>query len=277
MPRQHGLEGVGGPNVPVDYVSPLDAVESSYVGRRRAALPVAAPRAAAVPVAVAATHARTVLLEDRPPVQVLTEPVHEPIHEPVREPVSQPVRELDRELDTVTIERVLNSLEPVDHTTSFEHEPTTRLPMLRAEPPTPGGKRRAVKHAGGRGPLFKGFLSAPVLMGIAALAVSVGGVVTVDGAQPTSGSSAREVTHAASALGGTSGSGKVSARKNDVSRDRDRDAQADAAGDGAAPGRCRRPRQRCARPPSPSWPRRPRCRPRSSPRISGATRSSRST
>ena len=171
-------------NVPVDYVSPLDAPESSYVGRRRAA----------------------VLLEERPPADV--------VPEPVRAPVREPVHELARELDTVTIERVLNSLEPVDHTTSFEHEPTTRLPMLRAEPPTTGGKRRAVKHAGGRGPLFKGFLSAPVLMGIAALAVSVGGVITVNDAQPTAGSSDGDVTHSASALGGTSGTGKVSARKN---------------------------------------------------------------
>ena len=142
----------------------------------------------------------------------------------------EPVRDHAREFDTVTIERVLNSLEPVDHTTSFEHEPTTRLPMLRAEPPTTGGKRRAVKHAGGRGPLFKGFVSAPVLMGIAALAVSVGGVVTVNDAQPTSGSGGGDVTHSASALGGTSSTGKVSARKNAVSRDGGRDAQADAAG-----------------------------------------------
>ena len=35
---------------------------------------------------------------------------------------------------------------------------------------TTAGKRRAVKHVGGRGPLLKGFPSAPVLMGIAALA-----------------------------------------------------------------------------------------------------------
>ena len=194
------------------------------------AAPLPAPAAPAQ--AYAATHARTVLLEDRPPVAALPEPVREPVPEPVPEPepASRPMWELDREFDTVTIERVLNSLEPVDQTTSFEHEPTTRLPMLRAEPPTTGGKRRAVKHAGGRGPLFKGFLSAPVLVGIAALAVSVGGVVTVNDAQPTSGNGGGEVTHAASALGGTSSTGQVTTRKNDVSRDRDRDAQADAAG-----------------------------------------------
>ncbi|MDX6371149.1 MAG: hypothetical protein QOD98_137, partial [Nocardioidaceae bacterium] len=141
--------------MPVDYVSPLDAIESSYVGRRRSAKSAAQPRS------------HTALAP-----------------EPVREVVLDPARELD----TGTIERVLGALEPVDHTTSFEHEPTTRLPMLRAEPPNTAGKRRAVKHGGGRGPLFKGVVSAPVLMGIAALAVSVGGVVTVNDARPASGS-----------------------------------------------------------------------------------------
>ena len=192
------------------------------------ATPLPAPVAPAQ--AYAATHARTVLLEDRPPVAALTEPVREPVPEAAPEPVNRPVSELDREYDTVTIERVLNSLEPVDQTTSFEHEPTTRLPDAPRRAPGDGGKRRAVKHAGGRGPLFKGFLSAPVLVGIAALAVSVGGVVTVNDAQPTSGNGGGEVTHAASALGGTSSTGQVTTRKNDVSRDRDRDAQADAAG-----------------------------------------------
>ena len=77
---------------------------------------------------------------------------------------------------------MLADLEPVDQTTSFEHEPTTRLPMLKADPPpSVPGKRRAVKHAGRRGPLFKGVPSAPVLVGIAALAVSVSGaVITTD-------------------------------------------------------------------------------------------------
>jgi murein DD-endopeptidase MepM/ murein hydrolase activator NlpD len=137
---------------------------------------------------------------------------------------------LDTALDTGTIERVLSSLEPVDQTTSFAHEPTTRLPMLRAEPPSTAGKRRAVKRSGGRGPLFKGFPSAPVLLGIAALAVSVGGVATVNDAQPASGSgSAAASTHAPSALGGTSGTGTVSPRKPQLSRDHARDAQSDAA------------------------------------------------
>jgi murein DD-endopeptidase MepM/ murein hydrolase activator NlpD len=141
---------------------------------------------------------------------------------PKVEVAPEPVREAARELDTGTIERVLSSLEPVDETTSFEYEPTERLPMLRAEPPAPGGKRRATKPAG-RGPFFKGFLSAPVLMGIAALAVSVGGVVTVNDARPTSGTTASDSHVAASALGGASGVGHVSARKPVVTRGGGRD------------------------------------------------------
>ncbi len=209
-------------SVPVDYVSPLDAAPSAYVGRRQGC---------------GARDRRSARTHCSPRITRRVD----------RRAGSGPrgaVRELDREFDTGSIERVLSSLEPVDQTTSFEHEPTTRLPMLRAEPPTTGGKRRAVKHAGGRGPLFKGFPSAPVLMGIAALAVSIGGVITVNDPQPAaagSTSSARS-THAASALGGSSGTGTFSSRKAQVTRDNDRQAQASRRRPGQAPGRrgCRR-------------------------------------
>jgi murein DD-endopeptidase MepM/ murein hydrolase activator NlpD len=179
--------------VPVDWLSPLEAAQTQYVGRRRAAVPVDAP-------------AHTAPAENHPKVDVAPEPVREAV----------------RDLDTGIIDRVLSSLEPVDQTTSFAHEPTERLPMLRAEPPAPGGKRRATKHAGS-GPFFKGFLSAPVLMGIAALAVSVGGVVTVNDARPTSGTTASDSHVAASALGGASGVGHVSGRKPVVTRGGGRD------------------------------------------------------
>ena len=161
-----------------------------------------------------------------------TAPVaHTPIREvhPKVEVAPAPAREAEREFDTGTIERVLGALEPVDHTTSFEHEPTTQLPMLRAEAPTTAGKRRAVKHAGGRGPLLKGLPSTPVLMGIAALAVSIGGVVTVNDAAPAGNERDPGITRAASALGGSSGQGRVSPRKATLSRDSARDAQSDAA------------------------------------------------
>ncbi len=134
-----------------------------------------------------------------------------------------------RHLDTGSIERVLSALEPIDQTTSFEHEPTAPLPMLRAEPASTAGKRRAVKHSGRRGPLFKRLPSAPVLLGIAALAVSVGGAVTVS--EPDLASDdAPPITHAASALGGSSGQGTIfSKRDRETNRDSARDAQGDAA------------------------------------------------
>jgi len=99
-----------------------------------------------------------------------------------------------------------------------EHELTAQLPMLRAEPPATAGKRRAVKHSGRRGPLFKALPSAPVLVGIAALAVSIGGAVTVSdpGVTSSSGNSALPVTHAASALSGSSGQGKITTRSSQV-------------------------------------------------------------
>jgi murein DD-endopeptidase MepM/ murein hydrolase activator NlpD len=155
-------------------------------------------------------------------------------------PVDAPVQTRPRDdvpaeaLDTGAIELVLSALEPVDQTTSFAHEPTTQLPMLRAEPPATAGKRRAVKHSGRRGPLFKGMPSAPVLLGIAALAVSIGGAVTINDADTVS--SARDagvppVTHAASALGGSSGQATFAPRSKQVSRDSSRDAQSGAAGE----------------------------------------------
>jgi len=180
--------------VPVDSVRSVEAPVAQYVGRRRAPVPVDS-----------SPHTR--LGENHPKVDVAPTP----------------------ELDTASIERVLSALEPVDHTTSFAHEPTTRLPMLRAEPPSTAGKRRATKPAERRGPLFKRLPSAPVLLGIAALAVSVGGAVTVSD-PGTASDDGLSITHAASALGGESGQGRITSRGGQVSRDSARGAQADAAG-----------------------------------------------
>ncbi len=89
--------------------------------------------------------------------------------------------------------------------------------------PAPGvttaGKRRAVKHSGGRGPLVKGIPSAPVLLGIATLAVSIGG--TISSAGPELADNAPAQLSAASALSGASGSGSVNTleRSATVSRD----------------------------------------------------------
>lgn len=139
------------------------------------------------------------------------------------------------------VSRVLEALEPVDHSTGFDNEDTARLTIEREQPePAPAtyvngrqvepGKRRAVKHAGGRGPLFKALPSAPVLVGIAALAVSIGGVLTVPDQAPA-GPDAFGPVHA-SALSGDSGIGTVVGDRGEVpvTRDSDRTAQADAAG-----------------------------------------------
>lgn len=58
--------------------------------------------------------------------------------------------------------------------TSVEAAPVVPTPVAPAVP----GKRKAVKHAGRRGPLFRGLPSMPVVVGVATLAVAVGGVLT---------------------------------------------------------------------------------------------------
>ena len=57
---------------------------------------------------------------------------------------------------------------------AHEAETTASIPAVGPAP----GKRKAVRHAGSRGPLFKALPSVPVLLGVASLAVAVGGVVT---------------------------------------------------------------------------------------------------
>lgn len=82
------------------------------------------------------------------------------------------------------------------------------------------GKRRAVRHAGPRGPLFKGLPTLPVAVGVATLAVAVGGAVT--SAQPTLVSDSDRVV-ATNALTGSFGTGTYDAlRTSGVSRDSDR-------------------------------------------------------
>jgi murein DD-endopeptidase MepM/ murein hydrolase activator NlpD len=100
-------------------------------------------------------------------------------------------------------------------------------------PASTGGKRRAEKparHSGPRGSLFKSLPSTPVLVGVAALAVSAGGAVTAAGTGLTGTDQPR--FSQASALSGASDVSRVSlleARTAAVSRDSRRDALADAA------------------------------------------------
>jgi murein DD-endopeptidase MepM/ murein hydrolase activator NlpD len=95
------------------------------------------------------------------------------------------------------------------------------------------GKRKAVKHAAARGSLFRGLPSAPILMGVAALAVSAGGAVTV-GQSDVLGAQADQFrfTSQVSALNGASGIARVgsgSGRGTEASRDSSRTALSDTA------------------------------------------------
>src|SRR3546814_20684572 len=110
-----------------------------------------------------------------------------------------------------------------------------RAPRRGAQSATPGtpvgttpdsssaGKRRAVKHAGLRGPLFRGLPSAPVLLGLAALTMSATGAVTLNHSDvATAVSPSLELTSAAHALSGESVVASTSAkvqRKQAVPRD----------------------------------------------------------
>lgn len=124
----------------------------------------------------------------------------------------------------------------------LERTPTVELPALRdiplLDPLTDSstqlravgsvGKRRATRHSGTRGPLFKGLPTLPVAVGVATLAVAVGGAVASADPQLASGG---DRVAAANAMTGSFGNGSVTERVDAVSRDSDRDALAQANGD----------------------------------------------
>lgn len=112
--------------------------------------------------------------------------------------------------------------------------PVERQVEVTLGSPDAPGRRRAHKHSASRGQLFRGLPSAPILIGIAALAVSAGGAVQA--ANPALvGSGLQTGVHQASAMNGTSSSSTTTLldeRRAAVSRDSRRDAMADAASDG---------------------------------------------
>jgi murein DD-endopeptidase MepM/ murein hydrolase activator NlpD len=95
-----------------------------------------------------------------------------------------------------------------------------------------GGRRKASRHSGSRGPLFRALPSAPVLAGVATLAVAVGGAVSSgDVIDTVAGGAAAAGPAAASALTGSSKVSQaslLSGRDVQVSRDSERDTLADA-------------------------------------------------
>jgi murein DD-endopeptidase MepM/ murein hydrolase activator NlpD len=108
-------------------------------------------------------------------------------------------------------------------------EPTPQRVDLALPSHAAPGRRKASKHTGSRGSLFKGLPSVPVLMGLAALSVSAGGAVTMSDADVAPQANHRLV--AANALSGNSGQSSSDALegRSTVSRDSRRDALADAA------------------------------------------------
>lgn len=112
---------------------------------------------------------------------------------------------------------------------------STGLPSAggSARQETTAGKRKAVKHAAPRGPLFRALPSAPILLGVAALAVSTGGAITAshNGLTDRLAQQGMQIT-AASAMSGVSANSTKSLlaeRKDAVSRDGSRDQATDAA------------------------------------------------
>ena len=98
------------------------------------------------------------------------------------------------------------------------------------EPRPVAGKRKAAKHTGPRARLFRGLPSVPVLVGVAALAVSASGAIAASG--PDLASADQHRFTQASALSGASDVSRANlldARDATVSRDSRRDALVDAA------------------------------------------------
>ncbi|HWJ09321.1 MAG TPA: M23 family metallopeptidase [Nocardioides sp.] len=123
----------------------------------------------------------------------------------------------------------------------LERTPTVELPALRdialLGPVTDSstqlravgapGKRRATRHSGARGPLFKGLPTLPVAVGVATLAVAVGGAVVSADPQLAAGG---DRVAAANAMTGSFGNGSITDRVETVSRDSDRDTLQQANG-----------------------------------------------
>lgn len=112
--------------------------------------------------------------------------------------------------------------------TAGERTAEVVVPSTSEKHTHPTAKRSAGRRAASRGPLFRGLPSPPLLLGIAAVAISAGGAMTAAGGSLGGDDDAR--FSQASALSGASGVSRVSLLDREtVSRDSRRDALDDAA------------------------------------------------
>lgn len=211
---------------------------SPYVGKRRAAPAVDVP-APAEPQTSAQPYVgkrRAAVSPEQAPVVTVAPALGVPAP---RRATQAPVLVLDDTLDTdvaapdstaTTVWTDLRidtgSLPPFDETavyaTDFSTETTSHIPLVAA------GKRRAddAERRTGQA-LTKRLPSAPLVLGVASLAIAVGGAVTAAHAPHTSVHNGTFL--AASALTGASDVGRVGHRSGTVSRSSDRSALADQA------------------------------------------------
>ncbi|MCW2814181.1 MAG: hypothetical protein JWN84_1636 [Nocardioides sp.] len=138
-------------------------------------------------------------------------------------------------LEVAPVDAIVVPSVATDATASGTHyfgdlDHTAEIALVRAQTP---GKRKAVKHAGSRGPLFRGLPSPPVLLGVATMAVAVGGVLyspTAPDATLTGSTEAASTIRPASALSGSGGIATVGDLRGTMSRSGPRDTLAQAAG-----------------------------------------------
>ncbi len=193
--------------------------QATYVGRRRAS--VVAPESGTLTTPYVGKRRAAAPTLERPTLTLPAEPVRVPAARVEQPPVvtaPQPVGRRRDDVDTATIERVLADLEPADASTSFAGEDTAIIPLELAREAVVG-RRRAARRATRTGVLGK-VPSVPVLVGLAAMAISVGGVVTTDSPDLVAAGQVR--LGSVGALSGTDAIGAV--RPGVVSRDGDRAA-----------------------------------------------------
>ncbi len=208
---------------PAVEATPIDATPIEIAPVEVAPLVVApleaAPVAPAAPVAVAEATLPEITLDTPPAARAA-------------EVVTRPLPRRDEAAAASTLEIFRGIGDDVVIAATVATTPVESHAAVHAAVASAAGKRRAARHTGRRGPLFKGIPSGPVLAGIATMAVAVGGALT-SGVSSDLINTVSDSSHVvqASALSGAAGQSATSliGRSPGVSRDSGRDAQSDAA------------------------------------------------